>query len=258
MLTIRQWIYLLKYRVRSLLNYPLDVVLGIVGTMLWHMPNFVLLTVVFQNIEHINFSKGYLVLLYGLSVFGDGIQHTFTEALWQFGNTYIKTAKYDEVLTKPAVNFMQVIASRFDLDGLGGVLWGIFCCFYGYSMIDLISFGGVLKICIAMICSACIFLGINILTSAFAFVLFDNFYITHTVFELHKFARFPRELYPRLVGVVLTFFIPVFAATYYPANSIMNDMSLELLFCVLGSAFFLCLSIFIWNNCSKLYKSAGS
>lgn len=88
MLTIKQWFCLLKYRISSLLKYPIDVVLGIVGTMLWHMPNFILLTVVFDNDVRINFSKGYLILLYGLSVFGDGMQHTFTEALWQFGNTF--------------------------------------------------------------------------------------------------------------------------------------------------------------------------
>ena len=58
MLTIKQWFCLLKYRISSLLKYPIDVVLGIVGTMLWHMPNFILLTVVFDNDVRINFSKG--------------------------------------------------------------------------------------------------------------------------------------------------------------------------------------------------------
>lgn len=258
MLTLRQWKCLLKYRIKSLLEYPQDIILGILGTILWHMPNFVLIEVIFQNAENISFSRGYLLLLYGISVFGDGVQHTFAESLWQFGNTHIKTAKYDEILIKPASGFMQVIASRFDIDGLGGVIWGIFCCFYGYALLGTMSIIGGIQICIAMLCAAFIFLSINILTSATAFFFYDNFYITHTIFELHKFSRFPREVYPRILTMLLTYFIPVFFATYYPINSVINGVFNELLYCLIGSAIFFRVSISIWSVCSKLYKSAGS
>ena len=258
MLTIKQWFCLLKYRISSLLKYPIDVVLGIVGTMLWHMPNFILLTVVFDNDVRINFSKGYLILLYGLSVFGDGMQHTFTEALWQFGNTFIKSARFDEILTKPASDFVQIITSRFDIDGLGGVLWGAFCCFYGYGLIEDMTFWGVIKICIAMMCVTCFFIGINVITSAFAFLIYDNFYITHTIFELHKFARFPRQIYPRRLGMFLTFVIPVFAATFCPANILISNSFIALLGFLMVGICFLFFSVKIWNLFSKFYISAGS
>ena len=258
MRTMRQWLCLVKYRILSLLKYPADIVLGVLGTILWHMPNFVLITVIFQRTECIEFSKGYLVLLYGLSVFGDGVQHTFAEALWQFGNTHIKTAKYDEILTKPANSLMQVISSRFDIDGFGGIIWGTFCSFYGYAMLAPINMLGVIEILMAMICSSLVFLGINILTSATAFLLYDNFFVTHTIFELHKFSRFPKEMYPKVIGIILTFVIPVFGATYYPVNSVRNGIFTELLCCFFGCVLYIYICILIWNACARLYKSTGS
>lgn len=252
------WLKLTFFRIRAIAAYPLDAILGIVGTVLWHLPNFVLLEVSFDNMNFEPQFKSYLVLLYGLSVFGDGIQHTFFEALWQFGNNFIKGAQFDQILTKPCSNFIQVVTSRFDIDGIGAILWGGFCCFYGMKGIAGWNLILIIKIILAMASSGLFFVSINILTSSMAFLFYDNFFVTQTVFELHQFARFPKEIYPTIMRFLLTFVFPVFLATNYSANIIRKyTVWQNVLFIFCGYLFFR-LSIFLWNICSRFYRSSGS
>ena len=118
----KSYCFLLRQRLRSIRQYPLDMAFGILGTVVWHLPNFLLIDIVFDRAQTIRVPKGYLLVLYGLSVFGDGVQHTFAEALWQFGNTFVRSGAYDSVLNRPMPPLVQVLASRFDVDGLGGIL----------------------------------------------------------------------------------------------------------------------------------------
>lgn len=255
---LTQYFSLLKFRILAISQYPLDIFLGVCGTVLWHLPNFILINIVFSNMGQTEIPKGYFILLYGLSVFGDGVQHTFAEALWQFGNTFIKSAKFDAILIKPMSNFIQVLTSRFDIDGIGGIAWGGFCCIYGYNMLNKISINGIIKIILCMFCSACFFVGINVLTAATAFFVYDNFYVTHTVFQFHMFARFPKNIYPKWMGGFLTLLIPVFAATYYPAQAFFNAGLFSCTVALFGSICFFKFSVFLWNILSKFYKSSGS
>lgn len=259
---MNQWFkaywFLLYHRLRSIRQYPLDMAFGILGTVVWHLPNFLLIDIVFDRAQIIRVPKGYLLVLYGLSVFGDGVQHTFAEALWQFGNVFVRSGAYDSVLTRPMPPLVQVLASRFDIDGMGGILWGLFCCLYGLRIADAVSLGAMTKLFLSLGVSANVYLSINILTSSLAFVAVDNFPVTHTVFQLHSFGRFPMTIYPRWARTLLTLAVPVFCATYYPAAEIFSRGYLGALFLFMLSILMLVLGIFTWQSLSKIYKSTGA
>lgn len=259
---MNQWFkaywFLLYHRLRSIRQYPLDMAFGILGTVVWHLPNFLLIDIVFDRAQTNRVPKGYLLVLYGLSVFGDGVQHSFAEALWQFGNVFVRSGAYDSVLTRPMPPLVQVLASRFDIDGMGGILWGLFCCLYGLRIADAVSLGAMTKLFLSLGVSANVYLSINILTSSLAFVAVDNFPVTHTVFQLHSFGRFPMNIYPRWARMLLTLAVPVFCATYYPAAEIFSEDVLGIVFLLAASLLLLGGAVSSWVLLSRLYGSTGT
>lgn len=255
---LKKYFLILFYRLKSIFQYPVDIFFGISGTILWHLPNFVLINIIFENITNLNYDKELLILLYGLSVFGDGIQHTFAEALWQFGNNFIKTANYDLVIVKPMSNFIQIITSRFDIDGFGGILWGLICSFYGFSIINETNNISMALLFLGLLNAAIVFLAINIFTSSFAFLLQDNFYLTHTIFQLHMFARYPKDIFPKVIGVILTFVLPLFGATYYPIKALMSNLWKNMIIILIFNIIILLSSLLLWKLFSFFYKSCGS
>lgn len=255
--TIYQYFFLISRRIKSILQYPLDVTIGIVGTVLWHIPGLIMIFLLNQNTNHLQYKVEYLIVLYGLSVFGDGIQHTLFEALWQFGNKFIIGGDFDNVLTKPVPRFIQVITSRFDVDGIGGVLLGLFCCIYGLIKMNLGYFPYV-QFIMALICSASVYIGINTITAATAFLIYNNFPLTNSIFQFHMFARYPKTAYPQWISFTLSFLFPVFWATYYPAKQFLESNILNLFYIMMLCVVFLFFSIIIWIALSKKYKSSGT
>lgn len=250
--------YLILYRIKAAFQYPLDLFVGVLGTILWHLPGLIMLFVLSSSNLAQLYSVESLILLYGLSVFGDGIQHTFFEALWQFGNRYIINGDFDGVITKPVSSYVQVVTSRFDIDGLGGVLLGLFCCTYYLHSLEMIETGTIVCLFLSLITSGLIFVGINTITSAMAFLIYNNFPLSNSIFQLHTFARYPKKAYPHFITIILTFIIPMFWATYYPSQIIELNHIQFAIFVLSGAVLFLICSILFWNYLSKSYKSTGT
>ena len=258
MKSVSLFFYLILYRIKAAFQYPLDLFVGVLGTVLWHLPGLIMLFVLSSSDLVQLYSVESLILLYGLSVFGDGIQHTFFEALWQFGNRYIINGDFDGVITKPVSPYVQVVTSRFDIDGLGGVFLGLFCCAYYIHNLESIEIRTIVCLLLSLITSGLIFVGINTITSAMAFLIYNNFPLSNSIFQLHTFTRYPPKAYPRSIATILTFIIPMFWATYYPAQNIEINHIQFAIFVLSGAVIFLLCSILFWNYLSKLYKSTGT
>ncbi|HEX9616835.1 MAG TPA: ABC-2 family transporter protein, partial [Anaerolineales bacterium] len=70
---------------------------------------------------------------------------------------------------------------------------------------------------IVVLSGGAIFIALNLITSVSAFWLMDSIPVTLVVFDNHLFAQYPLTIYPRAIGIWLTWVIPYGFASYYPA-----------------------------------------
>lgn len=258
---LRLYFLLLKIQVKVMKQYPLNLVFGIVSTMIWHLPGFFLLWIVINDVPVLShWSHGHLVLLYGLAVFGDGVQHLLFESFWSFGNKYIRNGEFDRLLIRPVSEIFQIAGSRIDIDGLGGISLGLFASIYSFTLIDMnITFMTIIFLICALISSAIIYCSLNFLTASTAFWIVDNFPVTFGAFQFHTLNKFPINFYPRWMQLVITWILPTSFATFYPMTAITGiDLTfigyLSLPFALL----FLFLSWKVWNAGIKKYQGTGS
>jgi ABC-2 type transport system permease protein len=67
-----------------------------------------------------------------------------------------------------------------------------------------------------------IFIALNLITASSAFWIIQSLPVTQVVFNTHEFARFPLTIYPRAIGLIMTWLIPYGFASFYPASHLLG------------------------------------
>lgn len=258
----RTYFYLIRIQFKILKEYPINLLFGILATILWHLPGFFLLTIAVKNTPLLNeWSYENLLLLYGLSVFGDGVQHFLFEGSWSFGSKYIRNGEFDRLLIRPTPELLQVAGSRIDIDGIGGIVLGLSVTIYSLYLgqIDWNVYA-IVFLLIALSCSILIYFTFNLFTASLAFWVVDNMPITFGFFQFHILNKFPVEYYPKIIRVMITWIIPTSFATYYPALPMLQKNNAMLLgYLALPVSFlFLMAAYMMWKLGIRRYQGTGS
>ena len=83
--------------------------------------------------------------------------------------------------------------------------------------------------------------------------------ITRSVFEMHEFAKFPLSIYPRSIGILLTWLVPYGFASFYPASHLLGrDVGALAWLGPPVAALLLLLAYRVWNLGLRHYASTGS
>lgn len=259
--SINTYFYLIRIQFKILLEYPTNLIFGVLATVMWHLPGFFLIWIITDKMPVFSgWSRNELLLLYGLSVFGDGVQHFLFEAFWSFGNQYIRSGSFDRLLIRPVNELFQIAGSRIDIDGLGGLLFGLFLTVFSLNLLDIdITVVTILQVILALLCSAIIYCSLNLLTACSAFWVIDNTPVTFGVFQMHSLNKFPTSLYPQWLRLIITWIIPTSFATFYPATMLLNKNVTTISYFALPFCIsFLFISYLVWNLGVKRYQGTGS
>jgi ABC-2 type transport system permease protein len=80
----------------------------------------------------------------------------------------------------------------------------------------------VLLLLVAVISGGFIFIALNLLTCTAAFWIVDSVPVTRLVFDNHLFAQYPLSIYPKAIGILLTWVVPYGLASFYPAAFLLD------------------------------------
>ncbi len=245
---------------KTLLEYRVNFAIGAASTIIMQTAGLLTIWVVMSQIPSLNgWSLSEVLLIYGLLTLCRSIEHTFADNLWTIGR-YVRQGTFDRLLVRPLDPLFQLIADRFNQDGVGNFLVGLVITLYALSTLNI---GWtplkILYLPIAVASGTGIFLALNLLTCVSAFWLIDSTPVTRAVHDMHQFARYPLSIYPRAIGIFLTWLIPYGFASFYPANYILGrDLGIvpwlappiALILCVIAYR--------IWRFGLRHYTSTGS
>ena len=209
----------LRQRFKILLEYRVNFIIGAASTLFMQGASVLAIWVVMRQVPDLNgWTLAEIWLIYGLLTLSKSINHMFADNLWTLGESYVRTGLFDRFLVRPIDPLFHLLADRFCHDGIGDLVIGLILVLTAAPAVGITwTAGKILYLVIAVISGGVIFIALNLITGVSAFWVMDSVPVIRVVFETHEFAKFPLAIYPKAIGILLTWLIPYGFASFYPA-----------------------------------------
>ena len=253
--------HFLLQRLKVLMEYRMNFLIGASSTVFLQAAGLLTIWVVMEQVPEVNgWTFDEILLVYGLLTLSKSINHMFADNLWTLGHTYIRSGTFDRFLVRPIDPLFHLLADRFCHDGVGNFLVGV--ALVGKSMSSLgvaPTPGNLFYLLLAVASGGAIFIALNLITAVSSFWMVQSIPVIRSVFEMHEFARFPLTIYPRAIGIVLTWVVPYGFASFYPASHLLQrDVGALAWMGVPVAALLLLIGYRFWHFGLRHYASTGS
>lgn len=248
--------------VKVLIEYRASFVLGLAGFLLVQCTGIIFIQLIFNSIPSLDGWGFYEILfIYGMAQIPRGIDHVFTDYLWIFSWKTIVEGEFDRYLLRPINPLFQVISESVQLDGLGEIIIGVILTIYSSTKIGIeFSVSKLLILLVVILFSTLIYTAIKLFFTSIAFWTKSSFSYVFMTYQISSFAKYPVNIYSRIIKFVLTGIIPFAFTGYYPAAYFLGRESFEIgILLTIGVAIVsICIAYKIWIMGMKSYESAGS
>jgi len=250
-----------KQNLKIMLEYKTDFFIGIFSTFLTQICGIFFVWIIFENVKEIKGWSFYeIAFVYGLLTLAKSLDMLFFDNLLALGWEYIREGKFDIFMLRPISPLFQLVASHLQQDGVGLMLLGF--VIIGKSVIALkltLSAINIFWLVVFVVSGGMIISAINIITATSAFWTVNSHIIMESVASVQEFALFPILIYPKFIGVILTWVIPYAFASFYPANYFLHKGFYSFSFLSPFVAVILwAIALRVWNFGIKNYTSTGS
>jgi ABC-2 type transport system permease protein len=253
--------HFLIQRFKVLMEYRANFLIGASSTVFVQAAGLLAIWAVMRQVPEINgWSFDEILLVYGLLTLAKSLNHMFADNLWTLGHQYIRTGAFDRFLVRPIDPLFHLLADRFCHDGIGNLLVGLALVAKATIVLGIApSPANVAYLVVAVLSGGAIFIALNLITAVSAFWLVESIPVTRSVFEMHEFAKFPLTIYPRAIGILLTWLVPYGFASFYPASHLLGrDVGALAWVGAPVAALLLLLAYRFWSFGLRHYASTGS
>lgn len=186
------------------------------------------------------------------------------QLIWYRGLTdlqrLVHRGDFDLVLTKPIAPLF-VAAFRM-LDVMDLVTLPAAIAFLGYALaaLDVVFTAADLAVAVMLFALSCILaFSVNVLFASLTFLVTEMENVWWLYRDLVYVARFPPEVFPRLVRFIFTFGFPILVIVSFPTKGLLGLLTpMMFLWAVLVTALFLALALLAWSAALRRYTSASS
>jgi len=255
------YIEFMKQNFKIMLEYKTDFYIGVVSTFLSQFCGLFFVWVLFENIKEINGWSFYqITFVYGLLTLAKGIDMLFFDNLFALGWEYIREGKFDIFMIRPISPLFQLVASHMQQDGFGLILIGLLIIIKSLTALKIVlSVINILLLTVFVISGAMIISAVNLITATSGFKTVSSHIIMDSVASLQEFALYPILIYPKFIGVLLTWIIPYAFVSFYPANYFLNKgFALASFMSPFIAVLMWFIALKVWNYGIKHYTSTGS
>jgi ABC-2 type transport system permease protein len=255
------WLFL-KNRIKILMEYRMNFLIGATSTIMMQGAGLLTVWVIMSQIPDLNgWTLPQVLLIYGMITLSKSINHMFADNLWTLGRDYVRSGQFDRFMVRPVDPLFHLLADRFCHDGIGNFLVGAALVGIAAGQLGLAWTPGTLLYLVIMVLSGgIIFIALNLMTCVSAFWIMDSVPVTRVVFEMHEFAKYPLSIYPRAIGLLLTWAIPFGFASYFPAARLMGieSPSWQAYGAPVVAGVLLAIALQVWRFGLRHYGSTGT
>ena len=256
---------------KSSLAYRADAIIAIIGFIISNIANFDVLYFMITPVSKITVNSNgvemvwnleRLMFLYGFLLIPKGIDHMFSDDLWDLAGSKVTRGNLDVNLVKPVGVIFQIVASKFSISGCGEVLLGIaFIAIFGSGINPLIiSANTIIPLILCGFLTIFIFFSIKLFCSSLAFWFKNTMSLTSMIYNLNGFVRYPIQIYGKVISSIFIFILPFGLGAFLPVQYFIfgGNMWLLTLVVFLITSLFLSIAVLTFNKGLHKYESAGS
>ena len=260
------WRRLIAKRVRSQVAYPVSFLLQLGSTSLLFFVELLVVALLFRQVETLGgWRLAEIAFLYGISAVAIGCALCLGSGLVAFPDQ-IRQGGFDQVLTRPASAFVQVLAADLRLDRLGRVLNGAFVFGYALVVLDVEwTVGRLLYLPVVVLSAAVVFGALFVLEAALCFWTTQGLEVINAfTFGGATVSQYPLHLFEGWLRRLFLFGIPLGFVIYAPSLYLLDkDDPLGLpgwwrFTAPLVAALFAALAGALWRVGVRHYRSTGS
>ena len=247
----------------SKLVYKVNVIIGILAFLFMEATSLITLYVLVSSVPSIDGYSIYQIgMLFGLTNMAVGIDHLLTDKLWNVAYFEVKLGKLDHMFLRPLPVLFQVIASQIQLEALGELRIATAMIILCGSQVKIVGgVGAILLVILGIICAAVIISSFKILVASLAFKFKRSGPLLQFIYNFSGFTKYPLNIYPKAIQVILTFIIPLGLCLFYPFENLftpVDNPGLIALGMIGFTAVFSSICIFVWTKFVKMYESTGT
>ena len=247
---------------KKMMEYKIDFLTGAFSLLLTQAFNIAFLWIIFSQIPQLKgWSYDEIVFIYGFSLLPKALDHLFTDNLWMVGYSIVAKGDFDKYLTRPLNPLFTVIVEKFQVDALGELVVGIALIASTLTKVSIQwSVLNVILFFMIMPFAMLIYTALKTLTAALAFWLKRSGQITHVVYMINEFAKYPTTIYNSFIKTAITYIIPFAFTAFYPASYFLTGENIlfNIGMPVLMSLILMTIAVLVWNKGVSVYESAGS
>lgn len=246
---------------KKMLEYRVDCLVGMISQIAFQIIELIFIWIIFQNTDNIagwNFEQ--LLLLYGVMMLSISVTDLLFDSTYDIGKRLIRKGKFDTILLRPVHPLISVLGESEASTALGYIVLSTVLIVTMLIKIHIsITIMLVLKILYLGILGGIIIGGIQTIFSIAGFWTYKSNEIVWSVFQLHKLAEYPIEIYNKFIRILITIILPFAFASYYPTLDYLYGGQSNIIFIIpLVAIVVWIIAIIVWNWALNKYRSTGN
>ena len=218
--------YLRLYRVlisqffKVILQSKVDFLMGLLGFFFTQIMGILFLYLVFEQIPSLQgWTLDQLIFIYGFAQIPRGIDHLFTDNIWMVAWRLVINGDFDRYMLRPMNIFFQVISEKLQPDAVGELLVGTILIIRSLAKgIVIVDAAHIALFFASMLAGALIYTALKLFFASWAFWVKISGPFLQTAYEMADYAKYPTEIYAKLVRFIITWIIPFAFVAYLPAS----------------------------------------
>lgn len=253
---------------KVILQSKVDFFMGLIGFFFTQIMGIAFLYLVFQQIPNLQgWTLDQLIFIYGFAQIPRGIDHLFTDNIWMIAWRMVVNGDFDRYMLRPMNIFFQVISEKLQPDAIGELLVGTILIIRSLLLgIVVVDGAHILLFVVSVIAGAVIYTAIKLFFASLSFWVKISGPFLQVAYQMADFAKYPTEIYSRIVRFIITWIIPFAFVAYLPASYFLGIDSNGGIFAGVGTIGFECViaAVFwiiayaLFNHGTKIYESAGN
>ena len=250
-----------KLHLKSLLEYKLSFILGIVSQIFTFLGYYFIILALFAKFGNVKgFTLYEILLTFSIIQFGFSINEVFARGIDQFDNLIIE-GNFDRILLRPKSIIVQILTTEIAWIRISKTIQALIIMIIALVNLKItLTFAKILTLIMMLISSIVIFFSIFLLTDSYCFVTVQNLEIKNIFTNGGKHvAQYPIGIYKRGFVIFFTYIIPFGFVNYYPLLYLTSKSdNLFYVFSPLIVVLYLIPAIFLFKLGLKHYSSVGS
>jgi len=249
---------------RRLAYHRADFAIGMTGFLIRVGLNALLLVVIFRQVPALaGWTLDEALLLLGLAMTTRGLDHSFTDQLWELARKLVQRGELVRYLIRPVNPLFTLLSERFLYpDGLGELAGGLTITGYALHRLDaggadLGGGGRWLAAAVLVGCGAVVYASIKLVLASAAFWTVTSLQLMTSVYEVSEAARYPLEVFPAPLRAVLVGVLPFAFTGYVPADFLLHGPSPLSLAAPLVAAALATVAIGVWRRGLDRFEAVG-